>query len=117
MWIGLTGIAAVLVGTVHAPLVFLLAMTMWGFSFWMGIPGAFSLLAERSNFPDERAGDAQAIMAVGRVIGPLVGGALYEISPSALGAGAGAIMITAAALLVYVEWRIRPHVIANLVGV
>jgi DHA1 family inner membrane transport protein len=117
LWIGLTGVAAVLVGTVHVPLVFLLAMTMWGFSFWMAIPGAFSLLAERSNFPDERAGDAQAIMAVGRVVGPLVGGALYEISPSALGAGAGAIMIAAAALLVYVEWRIRPHVIANLVGV
>jgi DHA1 family inner membrane transport protein len=116
LWIGLTGVAAVLVATVHVPVVFLLAMTLWGFSFWMGIPGAFSLLAERSHYPDERAGDAQAIMAAGRVIGPLVGGGLYEISPAALGAGAGGIMITAAALLIYVEWRIRPEVIANLVG-
>jgi DHA1 family inner membrane transport protein len=115
VWMCVTGVAAVLIGSVHAPVVFWLAMTAWGFAFWMGIPGAFSLLAERSAYPDERAGDAQAIMAVGRVVGPLVGGLLYEISPSVLGAGAGGVILAAALLLMYVEWRIRPQAISRLV--
>jgi len=116
LWMGLTGLAAIAVGTVHAPAVFWIAMITWGFSFWMGVPGAFALLAERSNYPDERAGDAQAVMALGRVVGPLVGGVLYEISPTALGLGAGGVMIAAATVLVYVEWRIDPSVLGQLVG-
>jgi DHA1 family inner membrane transport protein len=114
-WMSLTGVAAIVVGTWHVPAAFLVAMIMWGFSFWMGIPGAFSLLAERSAYPDERAGDAQAVMAFGRVIGPLVGGALYEISAAALGIGAGSVMVAAAGLLVYVEWRVRPQNLAGFV--
>ncbi len=115
VWMSLTGTSAIVVGTVHAPVAFWIALITWGFAFWMGIPGAFSLLAERSAYPDERAGDAQAIMAAGRVVGPLVGGVLYEISPAALGIGAGSIMIAAACLLVYTEWRIRPDVLTSLV--
>lgn len=113
-WMGMTGVCAVLVGTVHSPVAFWIALPLWGFSFWMGIPGAFSLLAERSRYPDERAGDAQAVMAAGRVIGPLVGGALYAISPAALGLGAGGVMLAAGLALLYVEWRIRPDVLGNL---
>ena len=113
----LTGIAAVVVGTLHEPIAFWLAMITWGFSFWMGIPGAFSLLAERSAYPDERAGDAQAVMAGGRVIGPLIGGVLYEFSPAALGIGAGSVMVAAALLLLYTEWRIRPDVLGAMVRV
>ncbi len=115
MWMALTGIAAVVVGTLHEPIAFWLAMITWGFSFWMGIPGAFSLLAERSAYPDERAGDAQAVMAGGRVIGPLIGGVLYEFSPAALGIGAGSVMVAAALLLLYTEWRIRPDVLGAMV--
>lgn len=117
LWLCLTGMSAVAVGTLHYAAVFWVALTIWGFAFWMGIPGAFALLAERSNYPDERAGDAQAVMALGRVIGPLVGGVLYEISPSALGIGGGGVIIAAALLLVWVEWRIRPSVLADLRGV
>lgn len=114
LWMSITGLSALLVCTLHVAGVFWAAMVAWGFAFWMGIPGAFALLAERSNYPDERAGDAQAVMASGRVVGPLVGGVLYEIGPEALGVGAGAIMLSGAAILVYAEWRIHPNVLLEL---
>lgn len=114
LWLCLTGLSAVAVGTLHSATVFWVALIIWGFAFWMGIPGAFALLAERSKYPDERAGDAQAVMALGRVVGPLVGGVLYEISPAALGIGGGGIIISAALLLVWVEWRIRPSVFTDI---
>jgi len=103
-----SGLCAIAVGAFTVVPVFVVAMVAWGFSFWMGVPGAFSLLAERSAFPDERAGDAQAVMAAGRVVGPLVGGALYEVSPLVLGLCAGGVMVAASIALLYVEWRIRP---------
>jgi DHA1 family inner membrane transport protein len=108
LWMGVTGLCAIAVGAFTVVPVFVVAMVAWGFSFWMGVPGAFSLLAERSAFPDERAGDAQAVMAAGRVVGPLVGGALYEVSPLVLGLCAGGVMVAASIALLYVEWRIRP---------
>jgi hypothetical protein len=37
---------------------------------------------------------------------------LYEISPTALGIGGGGVIITAGLFLVWVEWRIRPSVLA-----
>jgi predicted MFS family arabinose efflux permease len=116
LWLCLTGLSAVAVGTLHYAAVFWIALIVWGFAFWMGIPGAFSLLAERSKYPDERAGDAQAVMALGRVVGPLLGGVLYEISPAALGIGGGGVIIVAALLLVWVEWRIRPTLLTDVRG-
>ena len=116
LWMALTGVAAVLVAAAHDPIVFWIALPTWGFAFWMGIPGVFSLLAERSNYPDERAGDAQAIMAAGRVVGPLLGGALYAWSAPALGLVGGGLMALAGLAMVYVEWRIRPQVLGDLVG-
>jgi predicted MFS family arabinose efflux permease len=115
LWMSMTAIMAITVGTLHDPAVFWVALTVWGFAFWMGIPGAFTLLAERSEYPQERAGDAQAIMAAGRMVGPLIGGAAYAISPEALGLIGGGIMLAAALLMVYVEWRIHPDVLHNLV--
>lgn len=115
-WMCVTGVMAVLICLVRHPAVFWLALPMWGFAFWMGIPGAFALLAERSKFPQERAGDAQSVMAAGRVVGPLIGGAMWAISPVALGVVGGGIMLTAGLLMVYVEWRIRPNVLADLVS-
>jgi len=111
----MTGLMAVLVGSVHTPVAFWIALPLWGFSFWMGVPGAFSLLAERSRYPNERAGDAQAVMAAGRVVGPLVGGALYTISPSVLGAVGGGVMAAAGFAMLYIEWRIHPNVLGDLV--
>lgn len=100
LWLGACAAAAVTMGVVHAAPAFVLAITFWGFAFWMGIPGAYSLLAARSRHPEERAGDAQAIMALGRVIGPLIGGVVLDRSgPTALGVGGGTLMFGAAALL------------------
>ncbi len=115
MWMGVTGAMAVLICVVQQPAVFWVALPMWGFAFWMGIPGAFALLAERSRFPHERAGDAQSIMAAGRVVGPLIGGAMWAISPTALGIVGGGIMLAAGVLMLYVEWRIHPDILGGLV--
>lgn len=57
-------------------LVFYLGMALWGFAFWMALPRVLRMLAERSLSPDERVGDAQAGMAFGRALGPLVGAPL-----------------------------------------
>lgn len=114
-WMCVTATMAIAVGSLHSPVVFWIALPLWGFSFWMGTPGAFKLLAARSKYPQERAGDAQSVMALGRVIGPLIGGALYAVSPTALGFGGGGIMLAAGLLMLYVEWRINPHVLGDLV--
>ncbi len=53
-------------------------MSWWGFAFWMGVPGVLTMLSERSLEPGERAGDAQALMAVGRSFAPLLGGLLVN---------------------------------------
>ncbi len=53
-------------------------------------------------------------MASGRVVGPLIGGVLYQIGPEALGVGAGTVMILGAAILLYAEWRIHPNVLLEL---
>lgn len=115
LWMMTTAACAVVVGLVHHPVAFWVALPLWGFSFWMATPAAFSLLAERSRYPAERAGDAQAIMAAGRVVGPLMGGLAYAASPGSIGVVGGGVMAVAGAAMVYVEWRIHPNVIAELV--
>lgn len=115
-WMLLTATCAVTIGTVHHVVVFWITLPLWGFAFWMGTPGAFSLLAERSRYPSERAGDAQAIMAAGRVVGPLVGGAAWAIDPHLLGVFGGGCMAAAAIAMLYVEWRIHPEALGDLVG-
>lgn len=69
-----------------------LGMAWWGFAFWMGVPGVLQMLAARSLTPDERAGDAQALMAFGRAGGPALGGGLADagaFTTLAIVAGAG----------------------------
>lgn len=109
VWVVLTGLMGLLVTVWHVPAVFLAAMGLWGFAFWMAVPGAFVLLASRSRFPDERAGDAQAVMALGRVVGPALGGLLYVNAPLVvLGLVGGGIVAAAGVLLLWVEHRIDP---------
>jgi DHA1 family inner membrane transport protein len=80
LWLTGSALSALVIGLVSSKLVFFAAMAVWGFSFWIGVPAVFRLLAERSLTPAERVGDAQALMALGRVVGPLIGG-------TAVGAG------------------------------
>lgn len=109
LWLAGTGLGALAITNIDSPVVFFVAVAMWGFCFWAGVPGVFTLLAQRSANPADRAGDAQAVMAFGRVIGPAVGGLMIEAgSIEALGWVAGAIAVTAALTLTYVERRTEP---------
>jgi DHA1 family chloramphenicol resistance protein-like MFS transporter len=104
VWFLGTAICAVVIGTSRSPVAFSAALISWGFVFFMGVPAVFALLASRSRFPEERAGDAQAVMALGRVFGPLLGG--YFIASDAveaLGVVAAGIIVSAAILLLYVD--------------
>ncbi len=90
-WLATAGPAALLTVTGGAG-GYLIGMTWWGFAFWMGLPGVLRMLSDRSLEPSERAGDAQSVMAVGRTLAPLAGGAFVNADafvPLALVAGAG----------------------------
>ena len=104
LWFLATAVCAITISMARNGAVFGVALVGWGFVFFMGVPAAFSLLAARSNFPEERAGDAQAVMALGRVFGPLLGGALYASgSTGLLGLVSASVLTTGGALLLYVD--------------
>lgn len=104
IWFIATALCALAIASSRSGIVFGVAMVGWGFVFFMGIPAAFNLLAERSSFPEERAGDAQAVMALGRVFGPIMGGTLLAAgSEATLGMVAAAVMTFGASLLLYVD--------------
>lgn len=101
VWFAATGGLALLVCASSSATLQLLAMALWGFCFWMGLPAAFSLLAAKSRYPEERAGDAQAYLAAGRVLGPTIGGLTLDYGGAvALGLVAATIMIGAGLMLV-----------------
>ncbi len=104
IWFIGTAMCALVIGASRSPALFSAALITWGFVFFMGIPAVFGLLASRSNFPEERAGDAQAMMALGRVFGPLLGG--YFIAAGAadrLGVVSAGLIVSASILLLYVD--------------
>lgn len=101
VWMAATGGLALLVCAYPSAALQLLAMALWGFCFWMGLPAAFSLLAAKSRYPEERAGDAQAYLAGGRVLGPTLGGLTLDYGgATALGLVAATVMIGAGLMLV-----------------
>jgi DHA1 family inner membrane transport protein len=104
LWLLGVAACAVSVATTTDARLFVLALAGWGFFFWMGVPAVYQLLAERSQNPADRAGDAQALMAIGRVIGPLVGGAMITAgSAVTLGLASGLLLVAAALTTVAVE--------------
>jgi DHA1 family inner membrane transport protein len=109
-WMAATAVCAVTLATTTSTPVFVCALTLWGFAFWMGIPGVFSVLAERSAHPADRAGDAQAMMAAGRVGGPFIGGALLDnTSVLVLGLVGGGLMLGAAVLVLVLRSVVPPR--------
>lgn len=109
LWLAGTGIAAIAITNIDNSWVFCIAIAMWGFCFWAGVPGVFTLLAQRSAHPSDRAGDAQAVMAFGRVLGPAFGGLMIEAgSLRALGWITGTAIIAAALTLAVIERRTLP---------
>lgn len=109
VWLTVTAVSAVAVGTLVSGAVFFLAMVTWGFAFWMAIPAIFRMIEAKAITPSERVGDAQALMAVGRVVGPIMGGVALAGGDftrlSLVGAG---VMLTGAAVVGTVEWH-RGH--------
>ncbi len=104
VWFLATAMCALAIAASRSGVVFGAAIIGWGFVFFMGVPAAFNLLAERSSFPEERAGDAQAVMALGRVFGPIMGGTLIAAgSAVTLGFVAAGVMTIGACLLLYVD--------------
>lgn len=104
VWFLATAMCALAIAASRNGVVFGAAIVGWGFVFFMGIPAAFNLLADRSSFPEERAGDAQAVMALGRVFGPIMGGTLLAAgSEVTLGIAAAAVISTGGLLLLYVD--------------
>jgi predicted MFS family arabinose efflux permease len=90
----------VAVGVVSSSLVFYVALTTWGFAFWMVIPAVFRLIEARAITPSERVGDAQALMAAGRVFGPILGGIALTNDRFALLSIVGAsVMVVGAAVV------------------
>lgn len=55
---------------------FFAGIILWGFAFWMSTPPILRAIAAWSLVPEERVGDAQSTMAVGRALGPAVGSML-----------------------------------------
>lgn len=103
-WLAVTAAAAVVTLLAPGVAVFALAMALWGLTFWIGVPRVFGLLAARSNVADERVGQAQALMAIGRAVGPSAGGALVGGGRfGLLAALAGATMFASGALVTTVE--------------
>lgn len=92
IWLASAGPAAALTVLGGTPFWFYVGMAWWGFAFWAGLPGVLTMLAARSLRSDERAGDAQGLMAFGRSIGPGFGGVLVDagsIGTLAVVAGVG----------------------------
>lgn len=99
-WLAAAATCAVIMPMATNSAVFAVAIIFWGFAFWMGMPGVFKVLADRSVHPGDRAGDAQAVMAAGRVAGPFIGGVVLDsLGAGALGLVGGGMMMTAAAIV------------------
>ena len=78
VWLATAGPAALISVFGGSVFWFYAGLAWWGFAFWMGLPGVLEMLAARSLRPDERAGDAQGLMAFGRSVGPGVGGVFVD---------------------------------------
>lgn len=103
-WLAGTGVSALIVAFVPAPIAFFLGMGLWGYCFWMGLPTVFALLSDKSLDPGERAGDAQSLMAFGRAGGPLIAGLVVgDGAFTSLGLFAGAGLIGSSAVVTGVE--------------
>lgn len=110
MWFALIAVLAFTMPSVHVPAIYAVAVITWGFFFFMGLPAAFALLAARSRFPEERAGDAQAVMALGRVFGPLIGGTFIAAGQTTrMGLVSATIMLSAGLVMLYVDRKRFAH--------
>jgi len=98
-WLASAGLAAW--ATVNGPTVmFFIGMAWWGFAFWMSVPGVMEMISARSLKRSERAGDTQGLMAVGRALGPAMGGLFVDASALVALSWVSAIGVTTAGAMV-----------------
>ena len=83
-WFLAIALSAALATIPDEPWLVIVGLLLWGFAFWLAVPRVLRLLEERSDRPGERTGDAQGIMAAGRVAGPALGGGLEAAGGFAL---------------------------------
>jgi predicted MFS family arabinose efflux permease len=75
-WLVLVAASATSIVVLPGPAVFYLGMFGWGLAFWISVPRVLGRVAEWSLAPEERVGDAQSVMALGRAGGPAIGAVL-----------------------------------------
>jgi len=98
-WLASAGLAAW--ATVNGPTVmFFIGMAWWGFAFWMSVPGVMEMISARSLKRSERAGDTQGLMAVGRALGPAMGGLFVDASALVVLSWVSALGVTTAGAMV-----------------
>ncbi len=103
-WFLVTAATAFVMGTSSIIWIGAVAMVLWGLFFWFAVPAVLQRIEDYSDRAGERSGDAQALMAVGRVGGPLLGGALLAMGDlDLLGIVAGSGMTLGAMLILGVE--------------
>lgn len=73
MWVLGMALCAGAVGFGEDGALFVAGLAAWGFCFWMATTRLLAMIAAWSLAPDERVGDTQSAMAIGRAIGPAVG--------------------------------------------
>ena len=113
LWMAATAVCAIVVATADWPWLFLGALVVWGFFFWAAIPGVFEVLANRSRYPEERVGDAQALMAAGRAGGPLLGGLLIDSAGATVLGIVGSALMLVAAIGVFTTRTIATRTVAQ----
>lgn len=104
-------VSALLLSVATSSVLFFATVSLWGLLFFVALPSTFDLLSTRSRYPEERAGDAQAVMAAGRVAGPALGGALVSAgSSTVLGLAAAGILLASAGIAAIVARTCPPVV-------
>lgn len=103
LWIAVIAGCVATVGIASGAAVFMVGMTLWGLAFWIATPSVMSSIADWSPAPEDRVGDAQSAMAVGRSIGPAIGGLVLvsgSFSTLAIWSVGGLLLSTVMVLLV-----------------
>jgi len=104
VWVAGVAASAVAVAFGGSGALFFAGLTIWGFCFWMATPNILRSVAGWSLVPDERIGDAQSTMAVGRAAGPAIAAVLVSSdSFTAL----GVFSITGLVLSALAIWRVE----------
>jgi len=94
--------------TTTSQVAFFVVLTIWGFAFWSFVPETFAILADRSVYPSDRVGDAQAVMSFGRVLGPTFGGVMLTTGGfGLLGLVAAVLMVASAVAIEFVATEHR----------